>query len=217
MDIKVWENEVSVDSEEIKQLWNFIERIVPDFVKDGFWMISDQMKFWRWSRQLNLIKMRKEKVENSWLPLQQVPLKQFIPILDKWSLEHDNNLQTKRANMLANASIDTQRVKNSYPEILNQLEWIEVHILEWYYDAIKDKSEKEMETTHIVKEKVLQIYKLSEKQWQIIADNLIRLRLLVMPSSKWWVSIGDSPLSLFTYDYLHLTELGIDFIKAIKF
>lgn len=50
MDIKVWENEVKVDSEEIKQLWNFIERIVPDFVKDGFWMINDQMKFWRWSR-----------------------------------------------------------------------------------------------------------------------------------------------------------------------
>lgn len=161
--------------------------------------------------------MRKEEVENSWLPLQQVPLKQFIPILDKWSLEHDNDLQKKRANMLANASIDTQRVKNSYPEILNQLEWIEVHILEWYYDAIKEKSEEEMGKTHIIKEKVLQIYKISEKQRQIIADNLMRLRLLIMPSSKWWVSIGNSPLSLFTYDYLQLTELGIDFIKSIKF
>ena len=110
MDLKVWENELSVSSEEMQQLWNWVEKIVPGFVKDGFWMISDQMKYWRWTRQLGLIKKRKEKVEASWLPLHQVPLRQFIPILDKWSLEHDDDLQTKRSNMLANASIP----KNHY-------------------------------------------------------------------------------------------------------
>ena len=99
----------------------FFNGIVPDFIKDGIGILSDQVKFWRLSKQIDIIKAAQAKIKSSGLSKQQVPLKVLIPIIQNSSLEEDLNMQDKWANMLANAGTGNVEVSPNYAAILNEL------------------------------------------------------------------------------------------------
>lgn len=219
MDIEIKDSSITarIQSEEITEIADYIGKIVPWFLKNWIWVLNDNIQYYRWVNRLKLLTKWIEKVKESWLSLQEVALKQFIPIIDNGSLEEDDSMQERRSNMLSNLTTHPNRVKNSYPEILKQLESIEVKVLDHYYESTKHLSNEEMINKWIWKDKAKIFFNISDDDYYIMADNLIRLRLLTMPSSGSWASIWDNPFSLYTYDTLQITALWKDFIKSIKF
>ena len=119
----------------------FFSGIVPDFVKDGVGILSDQVKLWRWTNQINIIKKAQRKIEESGLEKKQIPLKVLVPIIENSSLEQDENMQEKWANMLANAATGNVEISPNYAAILNELSPIEVSILEKIYSEVNKEAD----------------------------------------------------------------------------
>lgn len=111
----------------------FFNGIVPDFIKDGIGILSDQVKLWRWNNQMEIIKKANIKIESSDLTKRQIPLKVLVPIIQNSSLEEDLNMQNKWSSMLANAATGNVEVSPNYVAILNELSVVEVFILEKIY------------------------------------------------------------------------------------
>ena len=206
---------------ELKEIWDFVFSITPQFIKDTGWIISDQFQYWRSSRMLNLLKKWKSQVEDSWLPIHEISPKLLLPIVEYWSLEMDNDLQSKWSNLLSNATVG-QDVKVSYAEILKELDTQEVKILDWMFYKAKTAVEKWQPSPHSfydydsIQNIVFKVwdlrkeFNLSDKDLAVIIDNCFRLRLL------WSITMNTRAPKKDTDNFL-LTHLWEAFIKACKF
>lgn len=197
----------------------FLGKLVNSALEEGGGILSDTVKFWRFKNQINLAIKAKDFLASKGIEPTKVLPKTLLPILEKGSLEEDEDMKNKWASMLANASDATSsiNVRPGYPEILGQLSPLEVKILDTFYDQLKDKPKEEQAKTGIMKEKVLTYARISSEEYDILVENLFRLGLCRTPSSKGGVTIGDYPMVLRTYDFIELTPLGIDFIKSCRY
>lgn len=192
----------------------FFSGIVPEFVKDGIGILSDQVKLWRWKNQVNIIKKTQEKIESSGLNKQQIPLKVLAPIIQNSSLEEDSNMQDKWANMLANAATGNHQVSPNYAAILNELSPIEVGILDKIYQEVnKEADYQKRKALQFDASKLRTMLIISEEKMDLIIENLFRLNLLQSPAGQ-GVMLGDFPFALRTTKVFEFTTLGYDFVKA---
>src|SRR3989344_3275932 len=95
-----------------KEVSDFFGGIIPDFVKEGGGILADTVRFWRWTNQVNIIKMEEEKI-----------------IQEKWS------------NLLANAITGQNEINPNYTEILKELSSLEVTILDKLFDATSQETD----------------------------------------------------------------------------
>jgi len=203
--------EIEGDAKTIKE---FFSGIAPEFLKDGVGILSDNVKFWRWNNQVSIIKKAAKKVEESGLPKQQIPLKVLAPIIELSSLEEEETMQEKWANMLANAASGRVSISPNYSAILNELSPTEVSILDAIFkDASKETDYKNRKKLQFGKDKIIQAFNLTEEGADLIVCNLYRLNLLQAPAG-YGVRTGDYPFALSTIDIFELTPLGYEFIRA---
>jgi hypothetical protein len=192
----------------------FFNGIVPDFIKDGVGILSDQMKLWRWSNQIEIIKKAQTKIEASGLPKKQIPLKVLVPIIQNSSLEEDTTMQDKWSSMLANAGTGNVEVSPNYAAILNELSPIEVSILEKIFNEVNRESD-------YVKRKELQfdasklksLLSISDERMDLIIENLYRLNLFQAPAGH-GVAVGEYKFALRTTKVFEFTTLGYEFVRA---
>ncbi|SRR5579871_247783 len=91
----------------------------------------DSVQAWRFKRQVRLFEQVKKICEGACIDLQAVKLPLLFNIVDKATVEEDDDLQDIWANMLSNAA-DPERaslVTTAFPEILRQLCIDEVRFL----------------------------------------------------------------------------------------
>jgi hypothetical protein len=192
----------------------FFNGLVPDFIKDGVGILSDQMKLWRWSNQIEIIKKAQAKIEASGLSKRQIPLKVLVPIIQNSSLEQDSNMQDKWANMLANAATGSVEVSPNYAAILNELSPLEVNILDQIYTEVnKEADYAKRKALQFDATKLKSILNVSDEKMDLIIENLYRLNLLQAPAGK-GVMLGDMPFALRTTKVFEFTTLGYEFVKA---
>jgi|ERR1044071_62901 hypothetical protein len=99
--------------------------------------LRDSVQAWRLKRQIRLFQRVKKICENAGIKPQAVKMSLLFEIMEKGSLEEDDELQDIWANMLSNAA-DPKRaslVTTAYPEILKQLCIVEVKFLEGIFDT----------------------------------------------------------------------------------
>lgn len=197
----------------------FAGKLINPALEEGGGVLSDTIKFWRFKNQINLLLKAKKFLEDKGINPSQVLPKTLVPILEEGSLEEDAMMQNRWAAMLANAADPSSGVdvRPSYPEILKQLSALEVAILDSFYTTINAMTDSDRDQQMLMKIKIEQVFGISGNECEIIINNFLRLGLCAMPSSKGGVSIGNTPLALHTYDYVKLTALGNDFIKACKY
>lgn len=201
------------DQEAIKR---FFSGIVPDFVKDGVGIISDNVKLWRFSNQINIIKKAQKMIEDSGIPKRKIPLKVLTPIIEHSSLEEDPVMQEKWANMLANAATGKQEVSPNYAAILNELSSIEVFVVDKIFnEASQENDYKTRKLIQFSKIQMQEMLNISEEKADLLIENLFRLNLLQPPGAKGG-SMGNFPLALRTNDIFEFTTLGYQFAKACK-
>lgn len=193
---------------------DFLSGIVPDFVKDGVGIFSDQVKLWRWKNQVNIILKAREKVQASGLDKMQVPLKVLSPIIQNSSLEEEENMQEKWVNMLANAVTQHVEVSPNYAAILNELSPLEVVILDNIFTKVNKESDyKKRRAIQFDATKIQEIYGLTEEKMDLIVENLFRLNLAQPPAGA-GIQLGDHKFTLRTTKVFEFTTLGYEFVKA---
>ncbi len=197
----------------------FLGQLVNPALEEGGGMLSDTVKFWRFKNQINLVLKAKTFLENKGIVPHKVLPKTLLPIIENGSLEEDENMKDRWSAMLANAADPNSNsiIRPGYPDILKQLSPLEIKILDTFYDQVKDKPKDEQDKTGIIKEKVITFAHISSDEYDILVGNLFRLGLCQTPSSKGGATIGNYPLALRTYDFIELTPMGIDFIKACRY
>ena len=192
----------------------FFSGILPDFVKDGIGILSDQVKLWRWSNQINIIKKAQAKIEASGLSKKQIPLKVLVPIIQNSSLEQDENMQDKWANMLANAATGSVEVSPNYAAILNELSPIEVVILDKIYQEVnKEADYQKRKALQFDTSKLKSMLNVTEEKMDLIIENLFRLNVLQSPAGQ-GVMLGKFPFALRTTKIFEFTTLGYEFVRA---
>jgi hypothetical protein len=192
----------------------FFDGIVPDFIKDGVGILSDQVKFWRWNNQVKIITKVQNRIESSGLDKKKIPLKVLVPIIENSSLEEDENMQNKWANMLANAATGRVAVSPNYAAILNELSPIEVSILEKIFSEVnKEQDYAKRKEYQFDASKVQAMLSISEAQIDLIIENLYRLNLLQAPAGH-GIAVGPHKFALRTTKIFEFTTLGYEFVKA---
>jgi len=98
----------------------------------GIW--TDKLKYIRWERQVTLHERANAKMAELGLsePTHPLPLKIAIPILQEGSMEEDDYLQDRWANLLVNASSGVE-VRATYISMLRDMTSLDVRILALIY------------------------------------------------------------------------------------
>ncbi|HTB07608.1 MAG TPA: Abi-alpha family protein [Bacteroidia bacterium] len=116
---------------------DFLGKLISPTIEEVGLLISDNIKFLRFKNQVKILLKAKDYVENNNISLKEIPIKILVPLLEKASLEEDENLQDKWANMLVNmVDSETSFQNQIFPHILSQLSITE-------YDALKNVLQEE--------------------------------------------------------------------------
>jgi hypothetical protein len=207
------EAEIEASKEEIDSFFN---GVIPEFVRQGGGILSDNVKFWRFKNQINIIKKAQKVIEDSGLEKQQVPLKVLTPLIESSSLEEDDGMQEKWANLLANAATGFSGIKANYVEILKELSPLEATILDNIFRAANTEIDYEKrKTMQFDKTKICQAFSLSSDEGDLIIQNLYRLGLCQPPGSS-GMMFGNERVGLQTTNIFELTTLGFHFIRACQ-
>jgi len=205
-----------------KEAQNFLNLLVPDFVKQLGGILGDQVRYWRFKNACNIANKAKKLIDDSGLKVEKVPLKILSPLLESASLEEDEFLRDKWAKMLANATTSKISIKPVYVEILKELSPLEVKILDVIFNEISKIADyKQRKMVQFGKQKVQQAFGLSEEEIDLIIENLYRLNLLQAPQGHGMTlgtELGSSyGFVLRTTDIFEFTTLGFNFVLACKF
>lgn len=216
---------IEVNQKDWKMIWNLMRKIVPDFVSDAFWMINDNFKYRRALNVIRILQKMEWKLKESWIPqdrLKRISPKLFWTIIEKWSLEEDESLQDRRANLLFCATTNTNNIQiiSSYSDILWQLGAVEVQILDSLYQLAQEASRSQQISLDKV---VFDTERLSLNVGQdlseiiLVIENFFRLRLVEAPEFKWMTTWSWLHPILRTNMRFQFTSFGIDFICTCKF
>jgi len=140
---------------------------------------KDFIKYLRFSSQVRLLMKAKEKLESAGINPNRVPLKTIIPLLEYASLEEEETLHDKWANLLANASKDSEEHKYViFCKILSELTpYCALFLINLYTKGNVD---------HITRKDIIKIendLNLSETEGDFSLNNLLRLKLIDISES----------------------------------
>lgn len=214
MKVKTPWTEIEIWWEDYNALAKFVNFIIPWYV-DEVWIKQDNAKFKRFENA-NKLFIRAKKI-TEWVSeeLQEPPLKISMPLIENASLESEDELQEKWANLLANSLTNKKDIKPAFIEILKELSSIEVKILDKIYEEAKN-TWWILTNIQFSSEKIAQIFLISIDEVRVIIDNLYRLRLAEAPWVQ-WIQMGWFFPVWKTNDIFQITFLWIKFIEACKF
>ena len=85
-------------------------------------LLGDNVKYLRYKNQIRILEKAEKYISKKSLSTKQIPIKILVPLLDKASLEEDEYLQEKWANMLVNMVTSEKNYQSQiFPYILSQL------------------------------------------------------------------------------------------------
>ena len=132
-------------------------------------------------------------------------------------MEEEKIIQEKWSNLLANAITGQNEINPNYTEILKELSSLEVTILDKLFDATSQETDyKKRKSMQFSKEKIIEIFKISDEKSDLVIENLYRLNLCQPPASHGGVAIGKYPIMIRTNDFFEFTTFGYYFVKACK-
>lgn len=110
---------------------NFIEKLVSPSIEELGLLVRDQISYWRFNNQIKILNKAKIICEENNISVKSIPPKLLCPYLENASLEDDDTLQDKWANLLVNMVDSQQNIQNHvFPYILSQLSKDEFELLE---------------------------------------------------------------------------------------
>jgi hypothetical protein len=120
----------------LKPIAGLIQSIFGPAAEEAGLMLKDHVRIFRAERQLRLYRRTDAILKKAGIRPQRVPLKLLFPIIENASIEENDELQDRWANLLAHAadSNDAGSVNLSFPSMLRELSPRNVRFLDALYD-----------------------------------------------------------------------------------
>ena len=113
-----------------KESLPFLIKIFGPLAEGGEY-VSDQIRYFRWKSSVKMMNKAKIFAEENGLKNQEVPFKILVPLIEKSSLEdEDSPLIDVWAKLLATASHDPEAVESVFVNLLSQLTYSEVQLID---------------------------------------------------------------------------------------
>jgi len=177
----------------------FVSKLLGPSINEFSELFADKVKFVRLKNQIKIFNKTRELLEKNGLEPRELNLKTLVPLIEKSSVEDDELLQDKWANLIAN--ISTTPENGLEPRLINtlsSLSSLEAKILDFIHedfyiqrslklaqllkDPFKTKkyTEKDihLEDITILFSSIKENFKLNEEFSKIYIDNLESLGLL---------------------------------------
>ena len=169
----------------------FIERIAGSSLDEAGLMLAENVRLRRLRNQIAIFQKAKQIADENNMDIKQINLKTLVPLLEFTSLEEDETLQEKWANLIANYVDARQQYESSvFPYILNQLSTKEALMMDQFHGKTR-------------------ITNMELNMAGVDASNLVRLGLIekYAPNKIYLYAEGESPKKTFK-----ITKLGKSFV-----
>jgi hypothetical protein len=114
----------------------FFDRVMGDLVTDGFGLISDRLKYYRFERAVVLAEKTQRRLLNQGITYNRpVPPKIALPIIENATLEDEDYLHTLWANLLATAiDANAELVLHKHVSVLKSMDLEDARLVSFLYD-----------------------------------------------------------------------------------
>jgi hypothetical protein len=126
----------------VAPLRDVINRLFGPWADELGSLMAEPIRVWRYSRSLKLFEKVSRIAASRGIPLKAVPLKTILPILEYASVEENDDLHDRWANLLASAAIDANIVRPFFPDALRQLGTTEARLLDYLHDVDAESSKR---------------------------------------------------------------------------
>lgn len=205
----------------VEETKGLINRLLgPSFDEVGA-MIADKVRIYRWESQLKLLKKTFSILEAAGIHEPRINIKVLLPLLETASLEDNEDMSARWASLLASAADpkDQNGSEATFVEILKQLSPNDALVLDVFYEQIEQYNKPETEwAEHGVQIPILQkMLDLNNSRFNMVLDNLLRLRLVSYPSVNLnSVNGNEVRFQVMSAGILCATHLGNAFSKACR-
>ncbi|MCG8505382.1 MAG: DUF4393 domain-containing protein [Sphingomonadales bacterium] len=198
----------------------FFKAVMGDLVTDGVGLVSDRLKYYRIERAILLAAKTQKRLEDRGITnVRIVSPKIALPIIEKATIEDDESLHTRWANLLANA-MDPNfggQVKRRYVSILSDIEPIDAHILDVVVGEYRAAPEANRQDLLFARANVVRNLRLDANDCEVSLRNLLRLGLIRPGVVTGGVYMGEHQVSAYKdTELFSLTLLGIEFHDAVN-
>jgi hypothetical protein len=135
-----------------------INRLFGPFADQLGGLMADPIRVRRYQRSLKLFEKVARLSAARGIELKAVPLKTILPILEYASVEEDEDLHNRWANLLANSAIDSDRVRPFFPDALRQLGPTEARLLDYMRDVDLEFSRRSFGSVQKLREEDLAVH-----------------------------------------------------------
>ena len=146
----------------IAPIKDVINRLFGPFADELGGLMADPIRVWRFQRSLKLFEKVARLSAARGIELKAVPLKTILPILENASVEEDEDLHNRWANLLANSAIDSNRVLSFFPDALKRLGPIEARLLDYIHAVTSEFSKRSFGSLQKLREEDLTVHSFSK-------------------------------------------------------
>jgi hypothetical protein len=120
-----------------------VERMLGPAADEVAEMMRDQVRMYRYGRQLVCVQKAARMAEEAGFQPSTVPPKILFPLLEGVSYEEDEDMHTMWSALLANAAnpSSSEQVRPAFIALLKQMSPDEAHLLNWFYAEVKTRQE----------------------------------------------------------------------------
>ena len=203
---------VNVGEDAAKQVASgFLSRIAGPAADEVGLMIQDKARLYRFKNQIKMLGKAQKMVESAGIDPGAVPMRTLLPLMEGASLEDDEDLNTKWAALLANASDgEGLTVLPSFPDILKQLSPHEAAILN---TLPTDRPPAPRKMTVFELERVSERSGVPYEVMEPLVENLQRLGIVTGTQR---LDSGKMVASHEGLDAIGLSHFGFLFLKACR-
>jgi hypothetical protein len=208
---------VGVDA--VAKLGTFVDNVFGNAIKNGLGLIGDKLAYYRLERAMELQHKVEQRLKAKGINAKRyVPVSFGLPILEKATVEENDDLQKLWANLLTNA-LDpkyTGNITRNFVSILSDIEPSDARILDLVvkeYLGLTDEQKAQA---------LFELAKISAHTGVPLAEcensvrNLMRLGLFKPGTVQGGVQFGEHKLSAYKDTELFgVTGLGVAFHKAV--
>src|SRR4051794_16792901 len=208
---------VSVDA--VAKFGRFVDNTFGNAIKNGLGLIGDRLAYYRFERAIELQRKVEERLKAKGVHSRKyVPVSFGFPIIEKATIEEDDNLQQLWANLLANSADPkyTGKITRNFISILADIEPIDARILDLVVRGYVELSDEQKSSTLFVLGKMSENTGITLSDCENSVRNLMRLGLLKPGTVQGSLKFGDHTVSAYKdTEMFGVTGLGMAFHRAV--
>jgi hypothetical protein len=209
---------VGVDA--VGKLGTFVDNIFGNAIRNGLGLIGDKLAYYRLERAIELQHKVEQRLKTKGINARKhVPVSFGLPILEKATVEEDDDLQGRWANLLTNA-MDPKysgKLTRNFVAMLADIEPIDARILDAVVREFFGNREDDRSKILFDLDKLYKNLGISKEECENAVRNLMRLGLLKPGTVEGGMSFGEHVVSAYKDTALFgVTSLGVAFHKAVS-